>query len=185
MRLPKIANRLLASAAIFGLSLAKPSSAQDEKAKRYESGVIAPKVFIIDMVGLTVLSLHAILLRGCYSFPLKERSGTASQNLTYWNTTSLFLVYRHCTRTFIVPAMERSVRSLPGRAVCTQDLSIGSMLELTYKTRNQRRHLNYSPNLLPTLQFHKYLLPHCWHRRCQPRGRNSRQRHICPLRRAR
>lgn len=58
MRLSTIAGRLLASAAIFGLSLAKPLSAQDEKAKRSESYVVAPKVFIIDMVGLTVLDDH-------------------------------------------------------------------------------------------------------------------------------
>ncbi|KAA6407482.1 MAG: purine nucleoside permease [Lasallia pustulata] len=49
MRLTSITAPLLASAAIFGLSLAKPWSAQAGKVKRSGDCVAAPKVFIIDM----------------------------------------------------------------------------------------------------------------------------------------
>lgn len=119
MRLTSITALLLASTAIFGLSLAKPWSAQAGKVKRSGDCVAAPKVFIIDMVGLPGLSLQATLLRGCYSFLLKGRSGTAFQSSIYWNKTSQFLVFPRCSRTSIVPAMARYARSLPGRAVCT------------------------------------------------------------------
>lgn len=56
MRLFTITGRLLASTTIFGLSLAKPLSVQDEKAKRAADSVIAPKVFIVDMVCLMIPS---------------------------------------------------------------------------------------------------------------------------------
>lgn len=55
MRLSTITGQLLASIVLYGLSLANPLIEQDEKVKRSEDFPVAPKVFLIDMVSLTVL----------------------------------------------------------------------------------------------------------------------------------